>query len=62
MSKEITKIDLTTLYLDYWRSQDGTPIETVEERSNAATYISTDYLIIGFGGSTSIEIFSLTKR
>jgi len=62
MSKEITIIDLTTLNPDYWRGQDGTPIETVEERSNPATLISSDYLIIGFGGTSSIEIYSLSQR
>ena len=62
MSKDITIIDLTTLNPDHWRAQDGSPIETVEERSNPATSITSDFLIIAFGGSLSIEIYSLSQR
>jgi hypothetical protein len=62
MSKDITIIDLTTLNPDYWRAQDGSTIETIEERSNPDTFITSDYLIIGFGGTPSIEIYSISQR
>ena len=59
-TKDITIVDLKTLNADYWRSQDGSPLETIEERSNPATLINFDHLIIAFGGPQSIEIYSLS--